>query len=115
MYPFLRLSGNVHPLLKELTQSSVHFQHEVQAGVHMARKRGMHPPEFRRQMFELVRTGRSPDEQWGEFAPSAGGDGSGDTALVGLDGLSATHPLTPWGTEDETLKGRDCASRAAGS
>ncbi len=30
-----------------------------------------HPPEFRRQMVELVRAGRSPEELAREFEPSA--------------------------------------------
>ena len=38
----------------------------------MAKKRRMYAPEFRRQMVELVRTGRSPEELAREFEPSAG-------------------------------------------
>jgi len=38
----------------------------------MSRKRRMYAPEFRRQMVELVRSGRSPEELAREFEPSAG-------------------------------------------
>ena len=37
----------------------------------MPRTRGPYPPEFRRQMVELVRTGRSPEKLAQEFEPSA--------------------------------------------
>jgi transposase len=37
----------------------------------MAKTRPPYTPEFRRQMVELVRTGRSPDELAGEFEPTA--------------------------------------------
>ena len=37
----------------------------------MARKRTPYPPEFRRQMIELVRAGRTPEELAKEFEPSA--------------------------------------------
>lgn len=33
-----------------------------------------YPPEFRRQMVELVRSGRTVEELAREFEPSAGGD-----------------------------------------
>ena len=35
------------------------------------RKRGAYPPEFRRQMVELVRAGRRPEELEREFEPTA--------------------------------------------
>ena len=35
------------------------------------RKRGAYPPEFRRQMVELVRAGRPPEELEREFEPTA--------------------------------------------
>jgi transposase len=35
------------------------------------RKRGAYPPEFRRQMVELVRAGRTPEELEREFEPTA--------------------------------------------
>jgi transposase len=35
------------------------------------RKRGPYPPEFRRQMVDLVRAGRTPEELEGEFEPTA--------------------------------------------
>ena len=35
------------------------------------RHRRPYPPEFRQQMVELVRTGRTPDELAAEFEPSA--------------------------------------------
>jgi transposase len=35
------------------------------------RKRGAYPPEFRRQMVELVRAGRSPEELGRKFEPTA--------------------------------------------
>jgi transposase len=38
----------------------------------MSKKRRMYAPEFRRQMVELVRSGRSPEELAREFEPSAG-------------------------------------------
>jgi transposase len=38
----------------------------------MGRTRRAYPPEFREQMVELVRTGRSPEELAQEFEPSAG-------------------------------------------
>ena len=37
----------------------------------MPRTRGPYPPEFRRQMVELVRAGRTPEELAREFEPSA--------------------------------------------
>ena len=36
----------------------------------MPKSHGPYPPEFRRQMVELVRTGRSPDSLAQEFEPS---------------------------------------------
>jgi transposase len=37
----------------------------------MSRKNASYPPEFRRQMVELVRSGRTPAELAREFEPSA--------------------------------------------
>src|ERR1700757_9068 len=37
----------------------------------MAKTRGAYPPEFRRQMVELVHAGRSPEELAQEFEPTA--------------------------------------------
>ena len=37
----------------------------------MARKRAPYAPEFRRQMIELVRAGRTPEKLAKEFEPSA--------------------------------------------
>jgi transposase len=37
----------------------------------MAKTRPPYPPEFRRQMFELVRAGRSPEDLAQEFEPTA--------------------------------------------
>jgi transposase len=37
----------------------------------MGKMRGTYTPEFRRQMVELVRAGRSPEELAGEFEPTA--------------------------------------------
>src|SRR5256885_14193033 len=37
----------------------------------MRRAHGPYPPAFRRQMIELVRRGRTPEELAGEFEPSA--------------------------------------------
>jgi transposase len=37
----------------------------------MAKTRAPYPPEFRRQMVELVRAGRSPEELAQEFEPTA--------------------------------------------
>lgn len=37
----------------------------------MAKKRRVYPPEFRRQMVELVRAGRTAEELSREFEPSA--------------------------------------------
>ena len=37
----------------------------------MGKGRAPYPPEFRRQMVELVRTGRTPEELGREFEPSA--------------------------------------------
>ena len=37
----------------------------------MSKKRPPYPPEFRRQMIELVRAGHSPEELAKEFEPSA--------------------------------------------
>ena len=36
----------------------------------MGRRRGAYPPEFRRQMVELVRAGRTPEELGREFEPT---------------------------------------------
>ena len=38
----------------------------------MARTHQAYPPEFRRQMVELVQSGRTPDELAREYEPSAG-------------------------------------------
>ena len=40
-------------------------------GVHNGRKHAPYAPEFRRQMIELVRAGRTPEELAKEFEPSA--------------------------------------------
>ena len=37
----------------------------------MSKSRGAYLPEFRRQMVELVRAGRTPEELAGEFEPTA--------------------------------------------
>jgi transposase len=37
----------------------------------MGKTRRAYPPEFRRQMVDLVRAGRSPEELAGEFEPTA--------------------------------------------
>ena len=37
----------------------------------MSTSRGAYPPEFRRQMVELVRAGRTPEELAREFEPTA--------------------------------------------
>ena len=37
----------------------------------MSKTRGSYPPEFRRQMVELVRSGRTPEELSREFEPTA--------------------------------------------
>ncbi len=37
----------------------------------MGKTRSAYPPEFRRQMVELVRAGRSPEELAREFEPTA--------------------------------------------
>jgi len=37
----------------------------------MAKTRGANPPEFRHQMVELVRAGRTPEELADEFEPTA--------------------------------------------
>ena len=37
----------------------------------MPRSRKPYPPEFRQQMVELVRAGRTPEELSGEFEPTA--------------------------------------------
>lgn len=37
----------------------------------MAKKRNGYPPEFRRQMIELVRSGRAPEARSREFEPTA--------------------------------------------
>jgi transposase len=43
----------------------------VKEAVTMPRTRPAYPPEFRQQMIELVRAGRSPGELAREFEPSA--------------------------------------------
>ena len=37
----------------------------------MSKRRAPYPPEFRRQMVELARSGRTPDELCREFGPTA--------------------------------------------
>jgi transposase len=37
----------------------------------MSKSRGAYPPEFRRQMVELVKAGRMPEELAREFEPTA--------------------------------------------
>lgn len=39
----------------------------------MPESRPPYPPEFRRQMIELVRTGRNPEELAKELVPTQGG------------------------------------------
>jgi transposase len=40
----------------------------------MSKPRSAYPPEFRRQMVELVRSGRNPEELSREFEPTGAGD-----------------------------------------
>ena len=40
----------------------------------MPKRRVAYPPEFRRQMVELVRSGRNPEELSREFEPTAQSD-----------------------------------------
>ena len=42
----------------------------------MARTHEAYPPEFRRQMVELVKSGRTPSELAGEYEPSEGSIGN---------------------------------------
>jgi transposase-like protein len=75
----------------------------------MPRTRPPYPPEFREQIVEMVRAGRTPEELAREFEPSVesirqgleGGDpaGSGDLAVVGerlhpspAEGMEAVRP-----------------------
>jgi hypothetical protein len=55
----------------------------------MSKRRRAYPPEFRRQMVELVRSGRNPEELSREFEPAAGEPPAQDRArdLVKSRGL----------------------------
>ena len=65
----------------------------------MPRTRPPYSPEFRRQMVNLVRAGRSPEELAREFEPTAHGEGWGmknpsRRALLGCAAVLAIAPVT---------------------
>jgi transposase len=57
----------------------------------MQRYRAAYPPEFRRQMIDLVRSGRTPEELAREFEPTAGVDRD-----LGQAGGSGRWPPAGW-------------------
>jgi transposase len=58
-------------LLAVLKQLGVDRVNSREGGFTMPKSRPPYPPEFRRQMVELVRSGRTPEELSREFEPSA--------------------------------------------
>src|SRR4029077_5457729 len=81
----------------------------------MAKTRLPYPPQFRRQMVELVHAGRSPEQLAAEFEPTAQSirnwvaqfarnAGRGDGGARGAQSTAAREPPTPVGTGDP-LKG----------
>ncbi len=91
----------------------------------MPRTRPPYPPEFREQIVEMVRAGRTPEELAREFEPSVesirqgleggGPAGSGDLAVVGeplhasvAEGMEAVRPRVQASGEDHQLCGRSC-------
>ena len=58
----------------------------------MPKTRPPYSPEFRRQMVDLIRAGRDPDELAREFEPTAPSTGTGLQRLTDTDGrLFAEH------------------------
>ena len=55
----------------EFPRSGGHLISWGEKGVHRARTRPPYAPEFRRQIVELVRAGRTPEELSREFEPTA--------------------------------------------
>ena len=60
----------------------------------MSKSRGAYPPEFRRQMVELVRAGRTPEELAREFEPTAQSIRNWVSQLEGNGKLSNGSSLT---------------------
>ena len=60
----------------------------------MAKTRPPYPPEFRRQMVELVRAGRSPEELAQEFEPPPLAAGAQDVHHAVHDRPNVDLPLT---------------------
>src|SRR5215467_12409303 len=88
----------------------------------MAKTRPPYTPEFRRQMVELVRTGRSPEELAQEFEPTAQsirnwvGRAERDAGRGGNGGLTTAEreELTQLRRENRQLRlERDILSKAA--
>ena len=90
----------------------------------MAKTRGAYPPEFRRQMVELVRAGRTPEELAREFEPTAQSirnwvaqsernAGRGDGGLTTRSARSSTGCGVR--TASCGLSGRSCQRRRPGS
>jgi hypothetical protein len=75
----------------------------------MAKTRGAYPPEFRRQMVELVHAGRTPEELAHEFVSSGSGRISGKGVSFGR---SATQlSATAAGGADTHRHGSEVSSR----
>jgi transposase len=82
----------------------------------MARKRPPYAPEFRRQMIELVRAGRTPEELAKEFEPSAQAIRNWVAQAGREDGLTTAEreELNRLRRENRQLKlERDILSKAA--
>ena len=56
----------------------------------MPRTRGPHPEEFRRQMVELVRTGRTPEELSREFEPCGRRSETGSSRPISMRAVATT-------------------------
>lgn len=61
----------------------------------MPRTRHPYSPEFRRQMFDLVRAGRSPDDLAKEFEPTAQSIGAWVAPTAKQDGRQKEHVTAP--------------------
>src|SRR3974377_313476 len=85
------------------------------------RKRGPYPPEFRRQMVDLVRAGRTPEELERAFEPTArpirnwlAQAARGESRGAGRVAWAERQELTRLRRENRQLKvERDILSRAA--
>jgi transposase-like protein len=70
----------------------------------MPRYRTAYPPEFRRQMVDLVRSGRTPEELAREFEPTAQSSMAGARARRAARATVADNSATPLVTRPQLLR-----------